>query len=97
MVVLTMGLIVAVGLLGITFNTFLFQCTRSQYEVDALGVTLASSMNAGDRIGQMNELLESSRELIHLSDRQVVDCHAKDLEILAPLCQQFAVEAHQGH
>lgn len=96
LVVLTMGLIVAVGLLGFTFNTFLFQCTRSQYDVDALAVQLANAMNAGDRIGQMNELVEASREIVHVSQKQLEEYPPKELDLLAGLASQLDEEARAG-
>jgi hypothetical protein len=96
LVVLTMGAILALVLIGLVFNTFLFQCSRAQYKVDALAINLAGKINSGDRVGQMNDLVEASRELIFVCDENMQQCQSQELEVLTPLCNQLLEEARRG-
>ena len=96
LVVVTMGLIVAIGLIGLTFNGFLFQRHSTQYQVDALALSMASAMNAGNRIGQLNELEANSRELVYSARRRNADYQADDMSFLSSLSQQLLDEARAG-
>ena len=96
LVVLTIGAIIALVLLGLLFNTFLFQCSRAQYKVDALAINLASKINSGDRVGQMNDMVEASRELVFVCDENMQRCQSQELEVLTPLCTQLLEEARRG-
>jgi hypothetical protein len=95
-VALTMAVIIGVSVIGFIFNSFLFQRNRSQYQVDALAVQLAGKINDGDRVGQINELEECSRELVYVSRQDLDSCAEDELEFLSPLCQQLLDEAHEG-
>src|SRR5438128_7967466 len=68
---LTMAIIFALVMTGLTFNCFLFQCTHAQCEADAVALRLASEINKGDRVGQLNELEECSRELVYVSRKDL--------------------------
>lgn len=97
LVVLILGVFIFLTLSALTMNSFLFQRTRSQDKTDALALALASKINIGDRVGQMNELQAHSRELIFLSRQRTKDCNEQELEFLAPLCDQLLNEARIGH
>jgi hypothetical protein len=96
LVVLATGIIVAAGVIGFIFNGFLFDHTRSQYKVDALALSLACSINSGDRVGEINELEECSRELIYVSRERFENCAQQDLGFLEPLCYELLDEARSG-
>src|SRR5688572_2538708 len=96
-VTLTMGMIIAVAIGGLTLKTFLLQRTHAQCEADAMTVRLAAEINEGDRVAQINELEESSRELIYVSSRQLKHCTEEDYDFLAPLCQQLLAEDRAGY
>ena len=96
LVSLSILLITAVFLLAFSFNSLLFKRTSSQYKIDAMALSLASLINAGDRVGQVNELEASSRELVYVSRRRVDDCLAQDVSFMAPLCMQLLDEARAG-
>ena len=96
-VLAVLGSLFLLTLLGLTLNSFLFQRTRSQDKADALALELASKINAGDRVGQMNELEARSRELVFVSRQRVQDCQNQNLEFLSPLCEQLLLEAREGH
>jgi len=96
LVVLTLGLIVAVGVIGIIFNSFLFQRTRTQYQVDALAMSVASTINAGNRVGQLNELEAHCRELVFVSRNRTENYAEDDMSFLTPLSNQLLEEARAG-
>ncbi len=96
-VLLTLGLIVALTMSGLTFNTLMFQVGRAQEEVDTLALDLCSHINKGDRVGQINELEQCSRELIYLSHKELKQCSDSDFYFLTPLCLQLLGEARAGH
>jgi len=94
---LTIGLIVAVGMSGLTFNSLLFQHRRAQGEADTLAINLAGKINEGDRVGQLNELEECSRELLYVNGKELKQCSDEDYSFLTPLCEQLMTEARAGH
>jgi hypothetical protein len=96
-VTLTMGMIIAVAIGGLTLKTFLLQRSHGQCEADAMAVRLAAEINDGDRVAQINELEESSRELIYVSSKQLKQCMEEDYSFLTPLCQQLLAEDRAGH
>jgi hypothetical protein len=97
LVVLTIGLLIATGLCGITFNRFLGQRTRAQSKIDALALSLAGSINDGNRVAQINHLTEYSRELVYLSRQSYNQCLEQELTLLQPLCFQLVEEARAGN
>jgi hypothetical protein len=97
-VALTMGMLVALGMAGFTFNNFLFQRAHAQAKADALAIKLAAEINEGDRVGQLNELECASRELVYVSRQQVKKCQQdEEYDFLSPLCQQLLAESRYGH
>lgn len=97
LVVVSIGLIIAVGVIGFIFNSFLFQRTRAQYQVDAVAMEMASKINVGDRVGLMNELEERNRELIYVSRIRSEKIAENDLAFLTPLCNQLLDEDRSSH
>jgi hypothetical protein len=95
LVILVMGVIIAIAVIGFVFNSFLFQRARAQYDVDALAVALANKINIRDRVGQMNELQERSRELVHTSRQRTDNC-SDEMEFLFPVCDQLLQESREG-
>lgn len=96
LVALVTVLILAVGLIGILFSTVLSQHSRSQYEVDSLSLSLAKTINAGDRVAQMNQLVARSRELVYTTRQNTIECDQQGLAHLAPLCDQLMNEAYSS-
>lgn len=96
-VTLTMGIVVAIGIAGFTFNSFLFHCRREQYEADAMAVCLAGEINKDDRVGQLNEFEQCSRELMYVLRQDLKHCSDEDYSFLAPLCRQLLSQARSNH
>lgn len=97
LVVLAIGVIVAAALLGISMAAFLSQRAQSQHKVDSLALAYAARINSGNRVGQMNEMVERSRELVYLSRDTLTRCDEQSTDFLAPLCQELLYDAYQGH
>jgi hypothetical protein len=93
---LTMGMLVAVGMAGFTFNNFLYQRAHAQSTADAVAIQFAGSINQGDRVGQLNELECASRELIYVTRQQLRKCQDEEYDFLAPLTQQLLAESRGG-
>lgn len=96
LVSLSIGLIVLLAVVGIIFNNLLFQNSRSQDKVDALAMSLARLINAGNRVGQMNELEDRCRELVYVSRQTETACAMEESGYLAPLCEQLLIDARAG-
>ena len=96
LVVLVMFIITGVSLVGFSFNSLLFKRTTAQHKVDALAISLASAINAGDRVGQINDLEARARELVYVSRQLVTDCNAQELRLLTPVCDQLLEESRAG-
>lgn len=92
-----LGGLISVFLSFFSFNGFLMQRERSQGDVDAMTLSLATTINDKDRVGQINEMEACSRELVYTSRRRVHECSRQDMEDLTPLCDQLLTEAREGH
>lgn len=98
LVVLTIGLIIGTGLMGFGFNRFLSHRTRAQSSIDSEALSFANIINEGNRVGQINDMEQCSRELIYLSRERYEKCQQEeDSAFLAPLCYQLLNEARDGH
>lgn len=93
---LTFALLVGACVIGLVVNSLMFQRARNQHDADALAVSLADKLNAGNRIGQINELEAQSRELVHLS-RQASERCASEEPVLAGLAAQLLEESRVQH
>lgn len=94
---LTIGLIVAIAVGGLIFNRVLLERTRSQYALDALSLSLASKINPGDRVGQINRLEEASRELVFTSRQASNACSNGELSGFTRISKLLLDEARSGH
>ncbi len=95
-VALTMGLIVAVVMIGLTFDNFMYQCGHAQQEADIAALRMATEINKGDRVAQLNELEECSRELLYKSRYDYKTSMSGENGFLTPLCHQLLHEARSG-
>lgn len=96
-VIAMLAIIVFVGIAGLTTNGLWLDYWHAQMDADAMALSLASGINIGDRVGQVNELEECSRELVYVSGQASKQCEEPDFQILAPLCQRLNDEAISGH
>lgn len=96
LVIFTMAIIVAVSSGIFAYNWFLFQYAQAQSKGDELAASLASVINAGDRVGQINDLEECSRELVYTSRDAYEKCDQEGLQFLDSLCYQLVDEARSG-
>lgn len=82
------GMIGFTVLVGLGFYLILSHQQRGQVACDQLSMCIAKSLNAGDRVGQLNAVVEHSRELVYLS-RENTNL-ANDLGV--PSYQQLAAQ-----
>lgn len=97
LVSLTIGLVIVIAVGGLMFNRVLLERTRAQYALDALSLSLASRINPGDRVGQVNRLEEASRELVFTSRQAVNASSSQDLSGFSRLSNLLLDEARAGH
>jgi hypothetical protein len=96
LVVLTIGLLVLIILCGFAFNLLLSRRSQAEYASDSLALALATDINSGNRVAQMNKLQDASRELVFVS-RQHLDKCTDNNRCLAGLCDGLLQEARSGH
>ncbi len=93
----TIALVIAIGIIGIMFNHVLLQRTRGQFDLDAITLSMASKINLGDRVGQINQLEEASRELVFTSRQTLNNCSEPEQGDLTKLSNLLLEDARAGH
>ncbi len=89
------GMLFLVMAFGLLLCAFFFAQKRVQQQADRMSVAIAKRMNAGDRIGQINNLVERSRELVFTSRHNLSDANER-LAHIEPLARQLLDEARTG-
>lgn len=97
LVAISAGLILAVAMMGFMFNRFLSHRERAQADLDAQALSYASTINQANRVGNLNEMQQASRELVYESREQYDQCQTTDSAFLSPLCYQLLLESREGH
>jgi hypothetical protein len=97
LVSLIIGIILFVALLGMGFNYLLLIRAQAQYKADCMALSLATQINVVDRIGEINELQEASRELILVSRKNASQSSAESNLQLTALCDRLVEDARSGH
>lgn len=97
LVSLAIGVVIAIAVGGLMFNRVLLERTRAQFALDAFALSLASKINPGDRVGQVNRLEEASRELVFTSRQAVNACSSQELSGFTRLSNLLLDEARSGH
>lgn len=96
MIALVGGLIIAVVVIGIGVMLVLFSQQKGRQSADELALTLAQVLNRDDRQGQMNNLVERSRELVYSSRKAYEDCVADEFHNMEPLMRDLLEESRSG-
>ncbi len=96
LMVFTIGILVLIVMGGFVFNMMLSRRSQAQYVADSLALTLAANINSGNRVGQINELQEASRELVLVSRQNFEKCTDNN-RTLSGLCDELVQEARTGH
>lgn len=97
LVSLVIGIVVVTALFGIGFNFLLLVRARAQCTADAMALSIAKKLNKDDRIGELNELQQASRELIFVSRRTYDQSCDSRIPELNALCDQLLQDARAGH
>lgn len=95
MIALVTIVIVAVLGIGIVVSMMLMNQKRTQSNVENLALSMATSINKDDWVGQMNNMTEFSRELVFTS-RAAMDETLSQHARLKPLALQLLEEARQS-
>ena len=95
MVALVIGMIVVVLLIGFALMLIFSSASRGKNAADELALGAAKILNADDRQGRANILVERSRELV-FSSRQNYNDVSRRLRHLEPLSRQLVDESRQG-
>jgi hypothetical protein len=97
MTILCVGLVLFVCIVGFAFYMLLSEQQREQTAADNVALSIAKTMNEGDKIGELNNLVELNRELVYTS-RLVSDATmSRDLYFCSPLAQQLLDEARSSN
>ena len=89
------GMLFLVMAIGLLVCAFFFAQKRVQQQADRMAVAMAKRLNAEDRIGQINNLVERARELVFVSRQNMSDANER-LEHVEPLARQLLEEARSG-
>jgi hypothetical protein len=90
---LAMGLVILVLVIGFAFYLIFADQKHGEAQSDGIALNLAKSLNADDRIGQMNTIVEHSRELVYLSRQSVMAAPDLNVPAYESLADQFLTEA----
>ncbi len=96
MIALVGGIIIAVVVIGIGVMLILFSQQKGRQSADELALTLAQVLNRDDRQGQMNNLVERSRELVYSSRKAYDDCVSEEFHNMEPLMRDLLEESRAG-
>jgi hypothetical protein len=94
-VALSAAIILIVVALGLSVDYFLSSHTLAGNDADRLATNLAVSLNYDDRIGQMNNLVANSRELV-FNSRANYQRIVESCPMLGPLGDQLLSESREG-
>lgn len=89
------GLLFLIMAVGLLVCAFFFAQKRVQQQADRMAVAVAKRLNAEDRIGQINNLVERARELVFVSRQNVSEANER-LEHIEPLARQLLEESRSG-
>lgn len=97
MTVLCVALILFFCIIAFAFYILLTEQKRGQNQTDRLALECAKVLNEGDRLGQMNTLVERCRELVYEArsiHQATIDL--TDMRFATPLAQQLLDEARSS-
>lgn len=90
------GVLVVVLVVAFCFYMLLAEQNRGQSKVDKSAMQLAKDFNAGDRVGQINNMVARNRELVYVSRQSVDMASAKNLAAWGPLASYMLDEARSS-
>ncbi len=96
MIALVGGIIILVLVAGVALSLVLFTQQKGRQRADELALTLAQVLNRDDRQGQMNNLVERSRELVFSSRKAYDDCVSEEFYNMEPLMRDLLDESRTG-
>jgi hypothetical protein len=92
---LVLGVVGIALLLGYSYGGLLFVHNRLQASADEIALAGSRKLNDGDRIGQMNNMLARSRQLVFYSRKQLDDATEKYPQ-LQSIADELLEESREG-
>jgi predicted membrane-bound mannosyltransferase len=100
MMILTMmllGLVMMALLTGLGFALLFYDQKRGQTQCDEIALNMAEALNADNRIGQMNTIVEHSRQLVYLDRQQTLITYSSpSLTRYTTLAKQVLFNSTEG-
>jgi hypothetical protein len=93
---LALGLVVSILLVGLAFYLILSDQKRGQAQCDEAALNFAKALNGQDHIGQMNTIVEHSRELVYLSRQASSAAYASGTPAYTALSDKLVAVAREG-
>jgi len=90
------GLLVFFCIVAFCFFLLLSENKKGKARVEEMAVNLAKTLNDGDRVGQVNNVIARSRELVFLSRHCETQASIRKLENWEPLSHYLVNEARSG-
>lgn len=89
------GILLLAIALGLSIQYYFFSDKNLQFAADQLAMTTALNLNYNDHIGQMNNLVANSRELV-FNSRTAYNSTVDNCPHLSGLANRFLTESRQG-
>jgi hypothetical protein len=97
MTILVIGLLIIALIIGLGFSLLFYDQKRGQSQCDEIALNMAEALNSDNRIGQMNTIVEHSRQLVYLDRQQlIVANNDPTLKAYVPLAAQFSLGSTEG-
>lgn len=95
--ILAVGFTIILLFICVAFYVIFFDQSRGQAQSDEMTLNMAEALNIDDRIGQMNTIVEHSRQLVYLSRQSSTLAASSDSTVAyVPLADQLLAEAKEG-
>lgn len=90
------AVVILICVIAFSFYILLAEQKRAQGDQDKMALLMAKTLNENDRIGQINNLVVRSRELVFVSRTSEDQVLAKQMGVWMPLARQLCQEARSG-
>lgn len=96
MVALVGGILILACVVGFCFYMLIQEQNKGELKAEQTAVDMAKILNEGDRVGQLNNVVARSRELVYLSRLSENQAAQKKLDNWEPLARFLVDEARAG-
>lgn len=96
MVALVGGILVATLIIAFVIYMLVQEQNKGELKAEETAIDVAEMLNEGDRVGQLNNVVARSRELVYLSRLSEQQAAGKQLDNWEPLARFLVEEARSG-